>query len=171
MRRSSRLAHWVNQGGFEGPRLERLTTSINYATGLFERPDQLADLEVTSVLAIFTPETAVVMFTGFEGRELTARAHEIGATDFVEKSIPLDQLPARLVQSLESAPGRVTWMFGRAPDGLAEDVRRAGGTFAESGLDPLADLVRAQLVAGAIARRKGLDPDNPRSLTRSVVLT
>jgi fructoselysine-6-P-deglycase FrlB-like protein len=70
-----------------------------------------------------------------------------------------------------SEPGRVTWMFGAAPDGLADDVRRAGGTFVESGLDPLADLVRAQLVAGAIARRKGLDPDNPRSLTRSVVLT
>lgn len=70
-----------------------------------------------------------------------------------------------------SEPGRVTWMFGSAPDGLADDVRRAGGTFVESGLDPLADLVRAQLVAGAIARRKGLDPDNPRSLTRSVVLT
>lgn len=70
-----------------------------------------------------------------------------------------------------SEPGRVTWMFGSAPDGLADDVRRTGGTFVESGLDPLADLVRAQLVAGAIARRKGLDPDNPRSLTRSVVLT
>ncbi|WP_290056605.1 SIS domain-containing protein [Amycolatopsis solani] len=70
-----------------------------------------------------------------------------------------------------SEPGRVTWMFGTAPDGLADDVRRAGGTFVESGLDPLADLVRAQLVAGAIARRKGLDPDRPRGLTRSVVLT
>jgi glucosamine 6-phosphate synthetase-like amidotransferase/phosphosugar isomerase protein len=35
----------------------------------------------------------------------------------------------------------------------------------------MADLVRAQRVAGAIARRKGLDPDNPRSLTRSVVLS
>ncbi len=70
-----------------------------------------------------------------------------------------------------SEPGRVTWMFGQAPDGLADDVARAGGLFVESGLDPLADLVRAQRVAGAIAARKGLDPDNPRSLTRSVVLT
>ncbi|MFE0022633.1 SIS domain-containing protein [Amycolatopsis sp. NPDC059021] len=70
-----------------------------------------------------------------------------------------------------SEPGRVTWMFGQAPEGLAADVARAGGRFEESGLDPLADLVRAQLVAGEIARRKGLDPDNPRSLTRSVVLT
>ncbi|MDT8913272.1 sugar isomerase [Amycolatopsis sp. PS_44_ISF1] len=69
-----------------------------------------------------------------------------------------------------SEPGRVTWMFGAAPDGLAEDVRRAGGVFVETGLDPMADLVRAQRVAGAIAARKGLDPDNPRSLTRSVVL-
>ncbi|WP_370949471.1 SIS domain-containing protein [Amycolatopsis sp. cg5] len=68
-------------------------------------------------------------------------------------------------------PGRVTWMFGTAPDGLADDVRRTGGTFVESGLDPLADLVRAQRVAGAIAANKGLDPDRPRSLTRSVVLT
>ena len=68
-------------------------------------------------------------------------------------------------------PGRVTWMFGTAPDGLAEDVRRAGATFVQSGLDPLADLIRAQRVAAAIAARKGLDPDNPRSLTRSVVLT
>ena len=70
-----------------------------------------------------------------------------------------------------SEPGRVTWMFGAAPDGLAGDVRRAGGVFVETGLDPMADLVRAQRVAGAIAERKGLDPDNPRSLTRSVVLS
>jgi fructoselysine-6-P-deglycase FrlB-like protein len=70
-----------------------------------------------------------------------------------------------------SEPGRVTWMFGASPDGLADDVRRAGGVFVETGLDPMADLVRAQRVAGAIARRKGLDPDNPRSLTRSVVLS
>ncbi|HET6287199.1 MAG TPA: sugar isomerase, partial [Amycolatopsis sp.] len=70
-----------------------------------------------------------------------------------------------------SEPGRVTWLFGQAPEGLADDVARAGGLFVESGLDPLADLVRAQRVAGAIAARKGLDPDNPRSLTRSVVLT
>ncbi|RJQ81185.1 sugar isomerase [Pseudonocardiaceae bacterium YIM PH 21723] len=69
-----------------------------------------------------------------------------------------------------SQPGRVSWMFGAAPDGLAADVQRAGGHFENTGIDPLADLVRAQLVAGEIARRKGLDPDQPRNLTRSVVL-
>ncbi|WP_158895490.1 SIS domain-containing protein [Amycolatopsis anabasis] len=69
-----------------------------------------------------------------------------------------------------SEPGRVTWMFGAAPGGLAEDVRRTGATFVDGDLDPLADLVRAQRVAGLIAADRGLDPDTPRNLTRSVVL-
>lgn len=67
-------------------------------------------------------------------------------------------------------PGRVTWMFGSAPEGLAEDVRRTGAVFTDLDIDPMADLVRAQLVAGALAADRGLDPDNPRNLTRSVVL-
>lgn len=67
-------------------------------------------------------------------------------------------------------PGRVTWMFGKPPPGLAEDVGNTGALFIESALDPLVDLVRAQLVAAAIAGDRGLDPDSPRNLTRSVVL-
>jgi CRISPR-associated protein Cas5a/b/c len=38
-------------------------------------------------------------------------------------------------------------------------------------LDPQAELVVAQRVAVATALRRGLDPDHPRNLTRSVVLT
>jgi glucosamine 6-phosphate synthetase-like amidotransferase/phosphosugar isomerase protein len=40
----------------------------------------------------------------------------------------------------------------------------------ESALDPLADLVRVQRLAVARAAARGLDPDLPRHLTRSVVL-
>jgi fructoselysine-6-P-deglycase FrlB-like protein len=40
----------------------------------------------------------------------------------------------------------------------------------ESGLDPLAQLVQAQRAAVALATARGLDPDHPRNLTRSVVL-
>lgn len=69
-----------------------------------------------------------------------------------------------------TAPGRITWLFGAAPDGLADDVARVGGTFVASALDPLADLVRAQRVAVARAEAAGFDPDTPRNLTRSVVL-
>ena len=69
-----------------------------------------------------------------------------------------------------AAPGRVTWQFGEAPDGLAADVAATGARFETSTLDPMAELVRAQRVALARARAKGLDPDQPRNLTRSVIL-
>ncbi|TVL89046.1 sugar isomerase [Streptomyces sp. SAJ15] len=71
-----------------------------------------------------------------------------------------------------TAPTRVTWIFGPVPAGLADDVARAGGTLvAEAGLDPLADLIRAQRLAVAVAEARGCDPDRPRNLTRSVILT
>ncbi|UOE27945.1 SIS domain-containing protein [Agromyces soli] len=69
-----------------------------------------------------------------------------------------------------AAPGRVTWQFGAAPEGLAADVAATGARYETSTLDPMADLVRAQRVALARARAKGLDPDRPRNLSRSVIL-
>lgn len=69
-----------------------------------------------------------------------------------------------------AAPGRVTWMFGEAPEGLEHDTRATGARFEHSSIDPMADLIRAQRVALARARRAGLDPDKPRNLTRSVIL-
>lgn len=67
--------------------------------------------------------------------------------------------------------GTATWMLGEAPDGLAEQVRATGGLWVDGSLDPLAELVRAQRLAVAVAARRGLDPDRPRHLTRSVILT
>lgn len=69
-----------------------------------------------------------------------------------------------------AAPGRVTWVFGDAPVGLADDVAVTGARFENSPLDGMADLIRAQRVALARARRFELDPDHPRNLTRSVIL-
>ncbi len=66
--------------------------------------------------------------------------------------------------------GTATWMFGEAPEGLAEQVRSTGGLWIEGRLDPLAELVRAQRLAVAVAAARGLDPDRPRHLTRSVIL-
>ncbi|WP_031088604.1 SIS domain-containing protein [Streptomyces sp. NRRL WC-3549] len=66
--------------------------------------------------------------------------------------------------------GTATWMFGAAPEGLAEQVRATGARWVESDLDPLAELVRVQRLAIARAVAQGLDPDLPRHLTRSVVL-
>ncbi|GHD86178.1 SIS domain-containing protein [Streptomyces naganishii] len=67
--------------------------------------------------------------------------------------------------------GTATWMLGSAPEGLAGQVRATGALWIEGGLDPLAELVRAQRLAVAVAAAGGLDPDRPRHLTRSVILT
>lgn len=69
-----------------------------------------------------------------------------------------------------TGPDRVAWMFGAAPAELAADVAATGGIWVDDPLDPMADLVRAQRLAVACSTRKGLDPDRPRHLTRSVVL-
>ncbi|MER6155354.1 SIS domain-containing protein [Streptomyces sp. NPDC001868] len=66
--------------------------------------------------------------------------------------------------------GTATWMLGEAPEGLAEQVRVTGAVWVAGGLDPLAELVRAQRLAVAVAAARGLDPDRPRHLTRSVIL-
>ena len=66
--------------------------------------------------------------------------------------------------------GSVVWAFGVAPDGLVDEVAAAGGTAWFTGEDPLAELVRVQRVAVALARSRGLDPDRPRNLARSVIL-
>jgi len=67
-------------------------------------------------------------------------------------------------------PGRSVWMFGGAPKGLKQDVAETGGTWINNEIDPMVDLVMAQRVALAIASSKSLDSDNPRNLTRSIVL-
>jgi fructoselysine-6-P-deglycase FrlB-like protein len=65
----------------------------------------------------------------------------------------------------------LVWVFGDAPHGLIDEVRATGAHLEVSLLDPLAELVRAQRLAIGLAVRRGLDPDAPRNLTRSVILT
>ena len=66
--------------------------------------------------------------------------------------------------------GSIVWLFGTPPDGLGDEIAAAGGTAWFSEEDPLAELVRVQRVAVALARARGLDPDQPRNLARSVIL-
>jgi CRISPR-associated protein Cas5a/b/c len=64
----------------------------------------------------------------------------------------------------------VVWFFGAPPEELVAEVKRAGAIVSVSALDPVADLIRVQRLAVAIAESKGLNPDEPRNLTRSVIL-
>ena len=67
--------------------------------------------------------------------------------------------------------GSVVWLLGTSPDGLGEEIAAAGGTAWVGSEDPMAELVRVHKLALALARARGLDPDRPRNLTRSVILT
>lgn len=69
-----------------------------------------------------------------------------------------------------AAPGRVTWQFGAAPEGLSGQVEATGARFEQRHIDPLADLVRLHRTALDRAVAKGLNPDLPRNLSRSVIL-
>ena len=67
--------------------------------------------------------------------------------------------------------GRATWAFGEVPEGLADDVRATGAHFEHRGIDPLADLVRLHRLCLVTAARAGVDPDRPRHLSRSIILS
>ena len=64
----------------------------------------------------------------------------------------------------------VVWALGDVPPGLLVDARRTGATVIASDADPLVALIGAQRLAAALAQRKGIDPDQPRALSRSVIL-
>ncbi len=69
-----------------------------------------------------------------------------------------------------AGPQSLVFSFGAVPDGMAGTIARAGARHYTSGLDPLAQLVLAQRFAVALAASRGLNPDEPRLLTRSVIL-
>ncbi|MDV6012126.1 SIS domain-containing protein [Haloechinothrix sp. LS1_15] len=65
----------------------------------------------------------------------------------------------------------LVWALGESPAGLPGEVRAAGGSWVCSVEDPLAELVRIQRLAVRLAHHRGIDPDRPRNLRRSVILS
>jgi fructoselysine-6-P-deglycase FrlB-like protein len=63
------------------------------------------------------------------------------------------------------------WILGSPDPVLADDVAATGASVRVAPLDPMAELVMAQRLAVALAEARGLEPDRPRHLTRSVVLS
>ncbi|MGW4856592.1 SIS domain-containing protein [Streptomyces sp. NPDC004288] len=60
--------------------------------------------------------------------------------------------------------------LGPEPSGLRDEVESTGALFAADAIDPVAALVRVQRLAVALADRRGLNPDRPRHVSRSVIL-
>ncbi|MFT4030110.1 MAG: SIS domain-containing protein [Protaetiibacter sp.] len=68
-------------------------------------------------------------------------------------------------------PGSLVWFIGVRDDGLAQEIEATGASVVQAVAgDPLVELVLAQQFAVRVATSRGLDPDNPRYLTRSIVL-
>jgi fructoselysine-6-P-deglycase FrlB-like protein len=65
----------------------------------------------------------------------------------------------------------VVWLLGVDDAVLVNDITRTGATVVVAGDDPQAELVLIQRVAIATALARGLDPDRPRFLARSVTYT
>jgi fructoselysine-6-P-deglycase FrlB-like protein len=65
----------------------------------------------------------------------------------------------------------VVWLLGVDDSVLVSDIGRTGAMVVVADRDPQAELVLAQRVAVATALVRGLDPDHPRHLARSVVYT
>lgn len=57
-------------------------------------------LEALPGILAVSPATQVVVFSGFEEGGLAQSAQELGAVGFIEKSLPIDQLPAALLAAL-----------------------------------------------------------------------
>jgi CRISPR-associated protein Cas5a/b/c len=64
----------------------------------------------------------------------------------------------------------LVWILGSPDPAVADDVAATGATVRVASLDPMAELVLVHRMAIALAESKGLDPDHPVHLTRSVVL-
>jgi len=69
-----------------------------------------------------------------------------------------------------AGPGTLVWMLGAGEPDLVADVHATGATVIESDQDPMVELIVLQRAAVALAQARGLDPDRPNHLSRSVVL-
>ncbi|HEX6150903.1 sugar isomerase [Nocardioides sp.] len=67
-------------------------------------------------------------------------------------------------------PGRAVWVFGPTIANFERDVRATGATLLHSDLDPLAELLKVHRLCLLRAADRGLDADQPRHLTRSIIL-
>jgi fructoselysine-6-P-deglycase FrlB-like protein len=66
--------------------------------------------------------------------------------------------------------GTLVWAIGSVDPSVLADAADTGATVVDERSDPMAELVLIQRMAVELAEARGLDPDHPKHLTRSVVL-
>jgi fructoselysine-6-P-deglycase FrlB-like protein len=70
-----------------------------------------------------------------------------------------------------AGPTSLVWILGTPDPDIARAIRATGASVLMTERDPMAELILIQRTAVALAEARGLDPDRPRNLTRSVVLS
>jgi fructoselysine-6-P-deglycase FrlB-like protein len=73
-----------------------------------------------------------------------------------------------------TGPDSLVWVLGPVPAGLADQIAATGAQLVADdtdSTDAMVALTGAQRLAAALATARGLHPDEPRNLTRSVILT
>ncbi|WP_328991695.1 SIS domain-containing protein [Kribbella sp. NBC_01245] len=160
----------VVQTRFATTTLALLRASLGFGEDLVQ-----AAKDAEHALTVDVTELAALEQVTYVGTRWTVGlAHEAGLKQREAAAAWTEAYPAmdyRHGPIAIAQPGRGVWIFGEAPAGLLDDVAATGATIVHHpDLDPMASLVIAQRVAVAKALSLGLNPDQPRSLTRSVIL-
>ena len=140
---------------------EDLTSAIADAERALGRP---ARFRPRSLRALRVPGAG--MGGGARERGRTQDAGGGGSVDRVVSGHGVPPRPDQRGGTLQPPPRAL----GDVPADLMENARSTGATVVEPELDPMAELIVIQRTAVALAALRGLDPDRPRHLTRSVVL-
>ncbi|GAA1628685.1 SIS domain-containing protein [Kribbella alba] len=151
------------------------TTTLALLRASLGQDLEQAAADAETALTIDVDELAKLEQVTYVGTRWTVGlAHEAGLKQREAASAWTEAYPAmdyRHGPIAIAQPGRGVWIFGEPPAGLIDDVRATGATIVHHAeLDPMASLVIAQRVAVAKSLALGLNPDQPRSLTRSVIL-
>jgi fructoselysine-6-P-deglycase FrlB-like protein len=134
----------------------------------------IADAEVALAMDATPEPTRFDRFT-FLGHGWTVGIADEGALKLREAAlVHSDAYPAMEYRHgpISLADERTfVWVLGSPDPAVGEDAEETGATVRRATLDPMAELVMAQRLAVALAEARGLDPDRPRHLARSVVLS
>ncbi|MEY2473237.1 MAG: hypothetical protein QOK28_2566 [Actinomycetota bacterium] len=92
-------------------------------------------LEALQRIRAEAPGTIVAMFSGFEEHGLADQARALGAADFIEKSVPIEQLADRLLAAVAGAePPKVTRSAAEPEPILKEHLERFRAAFDQAAI-------------------------------------
>lgn len=141
--------------------------------------EDLADVIAAAREVLAEPEEAYVDVR--EAEQITFVGMGIGGALAAEAALKLRESTQSWAESYlateyrhgpisVSAPGRVVWALGPLVPNFERDVAVTGAHLEHRDIDPMAELVRVQRLCVLRAADRGLDPDQPRNLARSVIL-